>query len=56
MDDVIKIPQENVALMQGVIDQTVCVRVNTMEALDNIIEQCRNIKLRWLGEQKNGNV
>lgn len=48
----IKIPGRNVVIMEDPInfDRIVKVVIDSMEDLDNIIEQCRDIKLKLLEE------
>lgn len=40
----------NVRFSTSFIDNTVKIHIYSMEDLNNIIEQCKDIKLRWLAE------
>lgn len=49
MDEYIKIPRNDVVVLENPMSFELCIRVLSIEALDNIIEQCRDIKLKLIG-------
>lgn len=52
MCEYIKIPKEHAILLENPMDSSLAIRVTTMEALDDLIDQCRDLKLKWLEEVK----
>ena len=54
----INIPRRNVVITEDPLNfnPTVKIAITDMETLDNIIEQCRNIKLNLLEANTNGQL